>query len=489
MSTKGKTAAALLLFLYLLPLWVYPLFPSQDGPSHLYNTVVFTDLLWNPRSFFSIFYEINARPFPNWTFTALATVLYPLLPIVVVEKLILSAYLGGLVLAGFYFVRSIDTEKTPLGLGFFLFGYNWFLLMGFYNFCLSMPLALFVIGYGLRHRGVLNPRRLVLMAVLFLLLYFSHLVSFGVAALALLVAFGCFGQRRLYALGQLAVSAIPALVCGLWNYSGGTHADTPVYWLPVNLHAANTITFKIGPLFRFGEAIWFAALWCVLGFCLYRTVRSSRPAKTEDRIVWGFVAVAVALCWFVPYNLLGGTSLNDRFALYVGLFLIAAISWKALEPSKNLLFVAFTVLVAAQLLYLHISFRQWNQQLAPFTRAAQHIDPQVRVLPLLFSENVVGFYANPLLHADSHALLQKRGVSPCNYEAYLDHFPAVYNTNAPLPAPVNWHQPRSFLERDMAKHYEFVLLWDAEESVLRHSTLRPFREVFAEGKLKLLKHP
>ena len=88
LSTKGKIAAALLLFLYLLPLWVHPFFPSQDGPSHLYNSVVFTELLWNPKSFFSLFYEINARPYPNWTFTLLASVFHPLLPIGIVEKLI-----------------------------------------------------------------------------------------------------------------------------------------------------------------------------------------------------------------------------------------------------------------------------------------------------------------------------------------------------------------------------------------------------------------
>lgn len=487
LTNKNKIVAAVLLVLYLLPLWGHPLFPSQDGPSHLYNTVVFTDLLWHPNSFFSQFYELNLRPFPNWTFTALASILHLLLPIVAVEKLILSAYLVGLVLAGFYFVRSIDAEKTPLGFGFFLFGYNWFLLMGFYNFCLSIPLALFVIGYGLRHRGFLSARRLVLMAVLFLLLYFSHLVSFGVAVLALVVSFGLFGQRRLHALGQLAIPIIPALLCFCLNYLGTTHPKAPVYWLPLPLHAANTFTFKIGPLFRIGESIWFVALWILTGYCVFRTFRSAHDVKSESQMVWSLVALAVGLCWFVPYNLLGGTALNDRFAIYVGVFLLGAISWKALQARKTLVCVAFAVLVAAQLIYLHVSFQQWNRQLGPFEKVAKHIDPGVRVLPLVFAENEVGLFVNPMLHADCLAFLQKRSATPCNYEAYLDYFPVTYKTNAPLSAPAEWYVPRSFLDRDMAKHYEYVLLWDADSSVAAHPALRQFRAVYADGKLRLLK--
>lgn len=482
MSARQKFLLLALLVLHVLPLWLYPLVPSQDGPSHLYNTVIFNDLLWNSESFFGSFYEINWRPFPNWTFTILASVLCPMLSILTAEKIILTLYLVGFVCATFYFVRSINAEKTILGFGAFLFGYNWFLWMGFYNFCLSVPLALFVIGYGIRHRGVMHPLRVVLMAILLLLLYFSHVVSFAVALLVLGFLYGCFGQKRLRSLGELGLCAFPSLIVFVAYLAGRPRVAEPVYRTPIPWLAANTFSFKIGPWFGGMEWVWFVALWLVLGTWLVLTCAQLGRWQTEERIWWMVVGMMLALSLLVPHNFLGGSAFNERLALFFGLFLLAALSIRAWTLPISWLTGAFMVLVVVQLVYIHICFLEWNRRLEPFRKAAAHIEPGVRLLPLMFAANVVGFYVNPLLHADSCILMEKRCASPTNYEGYRSYFPVRYKDGAPLASSAEWFDPQSYLQRDLAKYYEYVLLWNSPEKALKG-----FDGVFADGDVQLLK--
>jgi hypothetical protein len=179
--------------------------------------------------------------------------------------------------------------------------------------------------------------------------------------------------------------------------------------------------------------------------------------------------------------------LNERLPIYLGLFLLAALSPRAGMLTARWVKIAFGVFVLTQLVYLHVSFADWNRRLEPFRRAASHIEPNARVLPLIFEENVVDFFVNPYVHAGSYLLASSRSVSPTNYEGYRDYFPVAYRKDAPLAAPREWFKPAEFLARDMARHYDYVLLWKADDAVRSHPALRRFKPVFAEGQLQLLR--
>jgi hypothetical protein len=490
-SRPQKLAFALLLFLYLLPIWLYPLFPSQDGPSHLYNTVIFSEVLTNPQGFFAQFYELNLRPFPNWTFTVLASLLWPLLPLLVVEKIILSAYLVGFVCAAFYLFRSINTEKTVLGFGAFLLGYNWFLLMGFYNFSLSLPLALFTIGYYLRHRRVIRGRRIAVVILLFVALYFSHIVSCAVTGMVLLLFCGLFGQARLRALLEVAIGGSAAGMLFALNLSlrAGTEAKDPLFRLPIADLLQFVASLRIGPWFERWEWVWIALLWVVLGVWIAGSFSQTIRHTSEERPWWLAAAVMLCLALALPNTALGGTALNERLALFVGLFLLPTLSLRGWKWPRSWLVVAFGVLVALQLAYIHYSFREWNRRLEPFQRVAADIPARTKVLPLIFEHNVAGKLANPFLHADGYALAATFGVTPTNYEGYKDYFPVRYRRDVNLAGPGDWWQPSAFLERDMARHYDAVLVWGADAATLSHPALRGFRKTSerAGGKLLLLK--
>ena len=54
-----------LICLHLLPIWLFPFFPTQDGISHVYNAHVLCEYR-NPTYHFQDFYDINWSFFPNW---------------------------------------------------------------------------------------------------------------------------------------------------------------------------------------------------------------------------------------------------------------------------------------------------------------------------------------------------------------------------------------------------------------------------------------
>src|ERR1051325_4038021 len=63
-----------LIAIYLLPIWAFPYFPTQDGPNHVDNAVAFYRYFRGEESFLREYYTLNLRLVPNWlTNAALAT--------------------------------------------------------------------------------------------------------------------------------------------------------------------------------------------------------------------------------------------------------------------------------------------------------------------------------------------------------------------------------------------------------------------------------
>jgi len=56
---------AVFIALYLLPVWAFKFFPSQDGPSHLYNAQILRQYT-NPNYIYSQFFDLHLALFPNW---------------------------------------------------------------------------------------------------------------------------------------------------------------------------------------------------------------------------------------------------------------------------------------------------------------------------------------------------------------------------------------------------------------------------------------
>ena len=188
--TKGSLLIGVLIVVYLLPIWVFTYFPTQDGVSHVYNSQILTEYN-NPDYQFRDYYEINWYPFPNWLSHFSLAVLMLVFPALIAEKIFLSLYVILFPLAIYYFLNAVQRGRHALVILSFTFVYNYLFLMGFYNFAVSVPLFFLALGYWWKHKDEMNRNRIILLNLLIVITYFAHLISyafilFSIALLALL---------------------------------------------------------------------------------------------------------------------------------------------------------------------------------------------------------------------------------------------------------------------------------------------------------------
>ena len=122
--------------LYLLPIWSIQFFPTQDGPSHVYNALIIKEYFNTDRyPLFQQYYNLNLQPMPNWFgHVVMAILMFALNPLIA-EKLMLTGYVVLFLYSGRYLIISVDPAKRGLPFILFPFVYNfilqpWLLLIG-----------------------------------------------------------------------------------------------------------------------------------------------------------------------------------------------------------------------------------------------------------------------------------------------------------------------------------------------------------------------
>ena len=187
-----------LICLHLLPIWLFPFFPTQDGISHVYNAHVLCEYR-NPAYHFQDFYDINWSFFPDWLSHFGLAILMRLFSLLLAEKLFLSSYVIFFPTAISYFINSFNTDKLglPTWLSFF-FIYNYLFLMGFYNYAVGVSLFFLILGFWWRCKEKLSLNRILILNLLFLITYFAHLVPyvFALGSIGLLSLLAFFHRPR-----------------------------------------------------------------------------------------------------------------------------------------------------------------------------------------------------------------------------------------------------------------------------------------------------
>ena len=139
MSTLEYIVIAMFV-IYLLPLWVFKYFPSQDGASHIYNAYLLKEY-HNPAMYkIRECFRLNLTIFPNWFSHAFMAGFMFLVSPLVAEKILLSLCVGLTPISFFYCLRAVagGRSETQFGSGNQILGF-----LGF------LP--------GLRHQGAFIP--------------------------------------------------------------------------------------------------------------------------------------------------------------------------------------------------------------------------------------------------------------------------------------------------------------------------------------------
>jgi hypothetical protein len=439
-NTRIRRLFFALALLYVLPFWTVRYLPMMDGACHTYNAWILRQH-GNVEQYplFNEYYEINARPYPNWISQGTMALLMFVVPPLVAEKLLVSGYmllfLGGM----WYLAGSVRPEERWLAFLAFPFAWNQLFQFGFYNFSFSLAFFPWIVGCWWQHRShcaAPGPRFAVNFALkinlLLWLCYFSHILSFALALIAIGVLWLATLRRESWRRHLLHIPILlPQILLPIWFFLQKTGGEIPAQWgvkrlflyfagLRVLVTLRDAQQWVAG-----GVVVLFLALFALT---LGRKVR--RPVfEQEDTFL--LLALLTTLLYAVsPQGLAGGAILKPRLSLYPWLLLIP---WLSPGLSPRVRKAVTGALALGALLYLgymtHL-YRVYGAEVSRYLAALEPIRPNTRVLPLLFERTRP---TDVLSHAFGYKALEKGLIDWDNYEAKVSFFPTRFRSSAVLP--------------------------------------------------------
>ena len=438
-----------LLGLHLLPLWSHRYFLTADGPAHLYNAWLLKHLALHSGGLAHQLLAFNFNPEPNYLSHLLLGGLLFITPPWLADKLVLTLYMAGLPLALRYLLRAIEPGSGWLVVLGFPFVYSVVLVWGFYNFCLSLVVLLWVVGYWLRHASQLGrPGRLGTLMGLLALLFAAHPLSYLVSGLLLgLLTLAALGpQRQWWAaprqLVRLLLAYLPTLpLLGWYFWQKGTATSQPVQDYATNLWS----WVRLEPIHYFSSAEgsyrWLVA--ALLGAALGAAgVRLWRGAAGWPVLPW-VVATLLLLSAYValPDTISGGSIIRPRWWLFSYLALLSGLAAVPWPRTWRLAGLAAGTLVAGLLLgFRWQKFQVFQVGLAEYRSVLPYLRPGTTLLPLSYADvtqlpdgNDLGTYIPLFAHAANNLAVEAHLLCYENYEADAGYFPLVWQPGkAPL---------------------------------------------------------
>jgi hypothetical protein len=475
---KERGLFFLLVFLHLAPFWAVTAVPTTDGPSHVYNAwILRQQVSGREAATFRRDYRIDHSPLPNWTgHAALALLMVPFDP-ATAEKILASGCAVVFLLGARYLAMSTDRkngiDRSWLAFLAFPFVYNQPFQYGFYNFCGSVGLFLFALGFWWRRRDDPGPGLAVGLNLILLLCYFTHILSTvlalgGIGILWLATLRRATLKRHLLHVLILA----PQAILPLWFLS--THGAEPTPWkgqpwvlfqyLVRNrvLYTFSETQLLLGPLLT--------ALFALL---VVATLLQRHPPRLREEDGFVVIALIVVVLFFAgPEGMSGGSLIKMRLCLYPWLLLLPWISprlaWpggRADRPIRGalvaVLSAAAAVNVVAYVRWYQAADRDVQSFLSVFEGAAgQEIAPGSRVLPALFDRRASIGVVGLLGHAIDRAAVEKGFLDWGHYEAQYDLFPVQYRPGVPYPSL--WKLEVAPADLDVETHrdqIDYVFCW------------------------------
>lgn len=455
-----------LTLLYVVPFWIVHYLPTVDGPCHTYNAWILRQH-GNPQGYplFQEYYQVNAEPYPNWLGHGIMALLMFVVPPLVAEKLLVSAY-ALTFLAGVWYLAGSVRPGGSRWLAFlaFPFVFNFLFQFGFYNFSLSLALFPFILGFWWRHRerpG--DPRYGVGINLLLWLCYFSHILSFGLSLLAIAVLWLATLRRDNWRRHLLHIPALaPQGFLPIWYFSTEGGETLASYW---PFRRLLRYFVEIGALATFDEAqVWLAEglAWTFLLLLLLTLWREGRRRWSwREEHAFLLLAVVFTLLYFVsPEGMSGGTMLKNRLCLYPYLILIPWLAPGAGERTRRIGAAALAVVALLNLGDVARWYRVLSGDMEAYLAGLAPVEPNSRVLPLFFAHDAHGAKVDVLGHAMGYAALARGLVDWDNYEAASTHFPTQFRDSVPWPPIADLEaEPERLRMKVWRQRADYVYAW------------------------------
>ncbi|HSL85213.1 MAG TPA: hypothetical protein VLF66_20760 [Thermoanaerobaculia bacterium] len=409
----------------LAPLWLVEHPPLQDYPYHLVRAQILAhhgDPAFDYREAFAVSWYPAPYVLADWLTAGLGR----LVGVPLAGKLVLSLYLVLFPWSLIYLARGVGEERAVLGFPGFLLVYNWHYHMGFVSYALSLPAALFALGWWWRHRRELGAREAGVLALLALTTYLLHVYSFGVLGFVLVLLAPIEGWRTGRARGALLLAGrtlaalLPALVLlggtVVRSAGRGDGGQGPLLLLYGNLKRKVLLALGSLPSFSLAweTALFAAAVATALALALLAWRRGARPEGTLLT-----AAGALGLLFMVLPDHVGRVFfVSNRVPLFLLVLALVALPVPAAAVPRRVALAVFAALAAAHLAVLVPRYLAIDRKLADYGAALQILPADARVAFLADREAMAeGRIAPAALFGGYHYLR-----APASRMPDLEHF-------------------------------------------------------------------
>jgi hypothetical protein len=457
--------------LHVAPLWSVAFVPTLDGPCHVYNAWVLRQYGNHAQyPLFARYYEIDPRPLPNWLGHALLAGLMVAAPPAAAEKLLLSGYALLLLAAFWYLAGTVERERRCFAFLGFPFVWNATFGLGFYNFCLSLALFLFALGYWWRHRARFGLPQAAALNALLLLCYFAHIVSqlLALAAIGVLWLATLSEQplrRHLRHLLYLAPQ-LPLPLWFVWHQHGqptpavlGGESPWPY------LTQASAISLDAAPRDRVGLPLVLVYLALLVATLIREGGRRDAAGRWRPapRPADGFLALGVlatVLLFAFPDGMAGGSYLRPRLGLYPFLVLVPWFSARIGAPARRAVVALLVAIALVNLFYVASGWRHIEPLMRAYLYGLDPVPPNKTLLPLLFGANGNRLQTPVLGHLTGYAAAGKGLVDWDNYEAMTTLFPLRFRPGVSrLTLPQMLKPPRTLHIAAIRDTVDYIYAW------------------------------
>jgi hypothetical protein len=306
-------------------------------------------------------YSLDPVPVPNLAAPFGIGVLDVFLPIEAAGQLFVVLTVLGFAASFGYLARTLQGRPTAIEYLGFLWAPGFYLYKGYLSFMLGLAIAFVVVA--VLNRTVADPggpgrRSLVLLSVLGVVLYLSHLLAWGIAVLAVLVHALVLvrtgrGRGALVLIGTL----LPGVVLAAW-YLLAEHGGTGVVLYTSWFDKAISLTETLQPFLRLDPfppafPIFWVNVLLVLVFAavvLFQLDRSAVRAALGSRPVLWLAGLLVGIALVLPVSMVNDLIKPDeRFVLPALLLAVAALPYRSVRPAVT----GVTGLLVVAVLGLH----------------------------------------------------------------------------------------------------------------------------------------
>lgn len=502
-ALSGRIIVVVLICFYLLPIWLFKYFPTQDGPSHIYNSQILKEYN-NPEYNFREFYDLNLSPFPNWiTHISLALLMF-IFPPLIAEKVFLSIYIAIFPISIFYFLNSVKRGNNFIGFVGFLFVYNYLFLMGFYSFAISVPLFFLVLGYWWRYKEDITVKRIFLLNVLSVIIYFSHLVSHIIIILSIsllsliyfrkrikkiLLTFCCILPSSILILLYLPSSDLSSGKFPKIGFSRATQLFKEFVFMRVLIsynEAQSKIAYSVAIL-----------MLCLMVYTLWKdkiSVKTSFFKRFTSRDGFLLVFISIFILYIIlPWSVGPGGWINDRLAILSSIIILAWFREVDVKLWKRI-FLALVILISLiNISYITYYCRVLNTELDEFNSEINVVEKNKVILPFFFDgfgkSKRVGIFVN----AANYYCIDNGCINLGNYEILFDYFPVRFKESFKTPLDekewvisVHW-SPMNIDICGYSSNIDYLLIWGDPDPTTSAAIQKCYSLLESNGKMKIYK--